>query len=332
MNIKEELEKKIVVYTVIVGDYDYLKDPEYIMENCDYVCFTNNRRLESEIWKIVYIENSELDPTRWNRKYKILPHRYLSQYQWSIYVDGNVRLIGNLREYVQNESKGSPMLCLRHSTRESLYDEAEECIKFHKDNEEVIRKQIEGYKREGYKADNGLTVNNILVRKHMEPDVIELMEAWWSEVEKKSCRDQLSFRYVCWKKNFECDISDLKCWKSKYWLNPGIHTSKIENVEKELIDHIQQEAFYEYKIKEQDDRLKKYEQQLVRQEQELKDANIQLGWKEQELKDANTQLGWKEQELKDANIQLGWAEQELKLIKESKRWKLVNLLNLRKEK
>lgn len=318
MDIKVELEKKIVIYTVIVGDYDYLKDPEFVMENCDYICFTDNPNLCSEIWQIKLLDNTNLDDTRWNRKYKILPHKYLSDYEWSIYIDGNVRLIGDMREYILNESKGKPMLCLRHSSRNSLYEEAEECIKFHKDNEKTILNQIEGYKKEGYKGDNGLTVNNILVRNHMNPIVIKVMEDWWHEVETKSCRDQLSFRYVCWKNNFECDISELKCWKSPYWLNPGIHTSDIKKVEKELIEHIQLEDFYEYKIKEQ-------EKYIKLKEQELKDANTLLGWKQQELKDANTQLEWKKQELKDANTRCEWKEQELNLIKNSKRWKLVNM-------
>ena len=97
-----------------------------------------------------------------------------------------------------------------------------------------------------------------------------------------------------------------------------IYTSEIKEVEKELIEHIQLEDFYEYKIKGN-------EKYINLKEQELKDVNTQSGWKEQELKDANTQLGWKEQELKDANTQLGWKEQELYLIKNSKRWRVFNL-------
>ena len=100
-------EKRIVVYTVIMGDYDYLKDPEYVMENCDYICFTNNPDLKSDIWEIRYDSNTELDNTRWQRRHKVLAHEYLPDtYEWCIYVDGNVRITGDLRKYINLESGG----------------------------------------------------------------------------------------------------------------------------------------------------------------------------------------------------------------------------------
>lgn len=318
MDINVELEKKIVVYTVIMGDYDYLKDPEFIMDNCDYICFTNNPNLKSNVWTIRMDMDGTLDNTKWQRRHKVLAHEYLQDYEWSIYVDGNVRLIGDFREYIRHESTGLPMLCLKHPNRNNVFDELEECISLGKDDQNVMIKQIEGYKEEGYKGDNGLTVTNVLVRKHMDPQIINLMKLWWEEIENKSKRDQLSFNYCCWKLNVDYDVSEYKCWKSPYWLNPGIHTSDLKVIEQELIEHIQLEDYYEYKIREQ-------EKYIELKEQELKDANTLLGWKQQELKDANTQLEWKKQELKDANTRCEWKEQELNLIKNSKRWKLVNM-------
>lgn len=297
--------KNIVVYTVIMGDYDYLKDPEYIMENCDYICFTNNPDLKSDIWQIRYDADTQLDDTKWQRRHKVMVHEYLPEYEWSIYVDGNVRIIGDFRKYIREESKGASMLCLKHPDRDNAYDEAEECIRLGKDNPEIIRKQMEGYRKEGYQADNGLAVTNVLVRKHMQSEIIKLMEIWWKEIETKSRRDQLSFNYACWKAGFKYDVSEMKCWKSEYWMNPGIHTSEIKLCEYELIEHLQLEAYIKYLLNEKD----KY---IALKEQELRDANTQLEWKEQELRDANTRYEWKEKELEDANIRYGWKEQELK--------------------
>ena len=313
-----ETPKKIVVYTVIMGDYDYLKDPEYIMENCDYICFTNNPNLKSDIWQIRYDADTQLDNTKWQRRHKVMVHEYLPEYDWSIYVDGNVRIIGDLRKYIEEESKGAPMLCLKHPDRDNAYDEAEECIKLRKDNPEIIRKQMEDYRKEGYEADNGLAVTNVLVRKHMEPQIINLMELWWKEIETKSRRDQLSFNYVCWKADFKYDVSEMKCWKSKYWLNPGIHTSDIKKCEYELIEHLQLEAYMQYLLQER-------EKYIVLKERELEDVNTQLGWKKQKLEDANTQLGWKKQELEDANTQLGWKKQELEDANTQLGWKKQEL-------
>ena len=83
----EEFEtSKLVIYTVIIDGYDTLKEPEFLDENCDYVCFTNDKKLTSEIWQIRLIEETHLDNTRLQRMYKILPHRFLSEYEYSIYI------------------------------------------------------------------------------------------------------------------------------------------------------------------------------------------------------------------------------------------------------
>ena len=41
-------------------------------------------------------------------------------------MDGNVRIIGDFRKYIEQESKGAPILCLKHPSRNSVYEEAEE--------------------------------------------------------------------------------------------------------------------------------------------------------------------------------------------------------------
>lgn len=204
-----------------------------------------------------------------------------------------------------------------------MYEEAEECIRLGKDLPEVIEKQMERYRKEGYKADNGLVVTNVLVRKHTDKNVIKLMNLWWEEIERNSKRDQLSFNYACWKLGINYDVSELKCWRSPYWMNPGIHTKVIREVEEELINHIQYSAYKEYQLSEK----QKY---IALKEQELEEAHTLIGWKEQELKDAHTLIKWKEQELEDANTQITWKEQTLKdvyLLLEQKQQELNLILN-----
>lgn len=55
---------KGVVYAVITVDYDALKAPLFGDEDYDYICYTDNRNMTSDIWSIRYIENTEgLDNT-----------------------------------------------------------------------------------------------------------------------------------------------------------------------------------------------------------------------------------------------------------------------------
>ena len=75
--IEDIKNNKIAIYTAFTGDYDTLKQPEFIDENCDYICFTDNPDLESDLWTIIQMEESVLDNNRKAKQYKLLPHKYL---------------------------------------------------------------------------------------------------------------------------------------------------------------------------------------------------------------------------------------------------------------
>ncbi len=95
-----------------------------------------------------------------------------------------------------------------------------------------------------------VTANSMIFRKNKDEKLMKVMEDWWDEILNNGRRDQLSFCYVCWKNNFEFDVSELKCYRSDYWLSPSIHTDNIREVEKELIDHIQFADYLQNIIKE----------------------------------------------------------------------------------
>ena len=208
---------KGVIYTVITGDYDVLREPEYVDSAFDYICFTDNRELHSEVWNVRYIKNPEgLDLTRLARKHKILCPQFLPGYHYSIYVDGKIQIVGNLSEYAGKYSKGSPMLCFPHHVRECAYEEARVCIEQGKDMPEVIDRQMKGYRQEGYPGNYGLTDTACLVRMHDDKKLQSVMECWWEEVCKKSRRDQLSMGYACWKNDFHYDLCDLFIYQNAY--------------------------------------------------------------------------------------------------------------------
>lgn len=199
------MKKDIVVYTAISNGYDGLRDPLVISEQCDYICFTDNKNIESSIWQIREFPNEHLDDVRKCRQLKILPHRYFSEYKYSIWVDGNIEIINNLQELVENQLINSnfDLLTFQHPSRNCIYEEAEECVREKKDNIELIRNQIQKYSQEEYPLNNGLVESNVILRKHNSKELIDVMEQWWEQVKYNSRRDQLSFNYVSWKSNFK---------------------------------------------------------------------------------------------------------------------------------
>lgn len=59
------------------------------------------------------------------------------------------------------------------------------------------------YSSLGYPKNAGLCANGIILRKHNEPDIIQLGEICFENVLRFSKRDQLSFNFVARQLNFE---------------------------------------------------------------------------------------------------------------------------------
>ena len=55
--IKPKKEKAVVFYTAIFGEYDLLKEPpKKLTTKCDFLCFTDNEKLRSKYYKIIYCD------------------------------------------------------------------------------------------------------------------------------------------------------------------------------------------------------------------------------------------------------------------------------------
>lgn len=208
---------KGVVYSAIIGEYDHVKEPNIVYPELDYILFTDNPKLRSDVWQIRVVDNPKgLDNSRLSKRMKILGHEYLDGYDYSIWVDGKLRVTGDLREYINCYKRHEPMLSFNHHGNDCIYIEMNSCKRLKKDDEKVMERQIARYRKEGFPEHYGLTENAIIVRDIYNKKVIDVMEAWWKEVENGSCRDQLSLSYVCWKKKFMYDTCDLHIYNNKY--------------------------------------------------------------------------------------------------------------------
>lgn len=211
-------KNKVVVYTAITGNYDNLYEPRYKSDKFDYVCFTDNPDIKSNFWKIIPLPHHNLDSTRKARYVKILPHLFFQDYNYSVWVDANITIVGDLYELLQSYLKESSLVFFRHSDgRNCIYQEAEACIRRNKDDKNVILAQAERYEKERYPENNGLISTGVILRRHKDPKIIETMDAWWNEVENFSKRDQMSFNYIAWKYNTPFSILDDYIRDNKYF-------------------------------------------------------------------------------------------------------------------
>ncbi|MBL4613318.1 MAG: DUF616 domain-containing protein [Magnetovibrio sp.] len=197
---------KRVIYTVIVNGYDRLIEPE-AYPGWDFICFTDGKRigLRAKLglskWQVRQLPSEDMDSFRHSRLPKILPHRYLADYDYSVYIDGNARLLCD--PAVQLETMGWPALAIaQHPYRGTVFEEIEECIRQGKAPRDLLQAQRDAYRADGLPEDTTLLENNFLLRRHNHPQVIELMQAWWEQMNTHSHRDQLSLPYVAWKQNY----------------------------------------------------------------------------------------------------------------------------------
>lgn len=200
-------KNKIVVYTAIMGDFDGLKSPEFVTPGVDYICFTDMKGVQSNIWKIVSVTNDFKNPRMKARQIKLNPHFFVGNYEYSIWIDGNIILkkdLGTLLESLLVDKKVK-IATFKHFSRDCLYDEALECVITKKDTVKNIYKQIEECINNGYPTRNGLAETNVMFRMHNDGEVINLMTDWWRCVSTNTIRDQLSFNYVLYKHKIVCE-------------------------------------------------------------------------------------------------------------------------------
>lgn len=211
---------KKVVYTCVTGGYDNVSPLFYKPDNCDFILFTDNPKVKVRGWHTVLLNNPlSLNPILTARMHKILPHRFLKDYDYTIWMDGSYDLIGDITElfsYVDNKS----MALFSHVLGDNCITEEAVRIKeiIKNVDHELINLQTNVYINSGLPANFGLFETGILVRKTFDPLLIETMERWWAELQKYSHRDQISLPYVLWKTGLDINIIKGNLWKSELFI------------------------------------------------------------------------------------------------------------------
>lgn len=187
-----------VVYTAVFGGYDSVA-PVNPLWDCDFVCFTDNPNHIAPGWIIVIIELNDVAPLDANRLYKMMPHIFLPNYEFSLYIDGNIKLTSDPKKLFDKYLNTSVIALPKHQYRNCAYNEAAICIANKLGDEEIIRRQFSRYSNEGFPINYGMTENGIILRRHHDEFVKILMTHWWSEYQDGGKRDQLSLPYLFWR-------------------------------------------------------------------------------------------------------------------------------------
>jgi len=193
--------KKGVVYTCLFGQKEELIFRRTPGSKLDHIIFTDQALDAPEECQVIIIHDSEIGPERLSRKPKLLPHRYLRGYDWSLYVDNRARLKVVPEKVFDRYLSDScvPFFSFRHPWWNSVYTEAEKLIELCYDEERVIRAQIDLYKSKGFPESEDMIAGTVLLRMHDDANLIAMQEDWFEHVNRYSKRDQLSFNYLRWR-------------------------------------------------------------------------------------------------------------------------------------
>lgn len=204
---RKKNKKKFVIYTAITWDKDTLLDPLVKVPNCDFICFTTRSDIKSKVWKIVKVPSYYANLRKDAKVYKLMPHFFLQNYEYSLWIDGRVLVKStSIINFVHDSLQNANIALLIHPERKSTFEEAEKCIEWKLDDPTRISDQVEAYKKDGFNDQISLVAGSVIARKHMERDIIEFDEAWWHENVIHTLRDQLSFPYLAWKYNLKFNI------------------------------------------------------------------------------------------------------------------------------
>lgn len=184
---------KIAVYTSITAEKDSFKEP-LAHTGADFVLFSDAPH-QLPGWSVRPACDLFTDPRRNARATKLLAHQYLPGYDYSLWLDGSIRLLSAVEDLISTYLQNSDLAVFKHSARNCIYAEAAVCKKWKLDDPSVIRAQMVKYSRSGYPTRNGLIESGAILRRHTAR-IEGFNNAWWSECCRYSRRDQLSLNYV----------------------------------------------------------------------------------------------------------------------------------------
>lgn len=203
--------KKLVVYTCVTGGYEKVAEPLALSEGVDFVCYTDNHELcgsDGGVWQYRMVDHLCSGASRTSRYYKMHPSDLFPDYEYSLWIDGNVTIADEAlySRLYEMMDYGSLAAGLRHPDRDDIYEEAYRILYGRREKLHEVMRTVRFLKRSGMPPHFGLYENNVILRRHSDPKVKEFDDLWWECLRDYSGRDQLSHTYAIWKTGIKYDL------------------------------------------------------------------------------------------------------------------------------
>lgn len=223
---------RFCVYTTLIGGYEKLNaQPVARQSRVPFICLTDDPDLNGGDWTVRQVSPVfPQDPIRSQRDLKLRPHLHLCDFNVSLYIDNSVVLTADPEEILGRLAGKSGLSVPQHDTRPTVMDEFMEVSLHGLDDQGRIFEQMNHY----LMSDPDLLGERpfwtaILLRRHLEPAVMQVMETWASHVQRYSRRDQLSFNAACRLAGFQPDPLEIDAAASWFHTWPVLEGRKRQH-------------------------------------------------------------------------------------------------------
>lgn len=196
-------DDKIAIYSCITGGYDTVREPVFKPDNCDFFMVTDKKiTIMDSVWKSInieeYVPSKRMSAKNKNRYIKMHPEEIFKDYKYSIYIDGNIRVITDFTEFIQHVPSCG-VATFKHPNNDCVFQEAKSCIITKKAKKKEIKEHLKYLKAMNMPYHYGLAECCLIVREHHNEICKKMMNDWWNEYMAHSKRDQISFAYIAYK-------------------------------------------------------------------------------------------------------------------------------------
>jgi hypothetical protein len=182
------------VYSALVGRYENLQEQPIALESSiPFILFTDDPELRSSTWDVHLIEPSVAgDAIRSARSLKIRGNGLIDSYDESLWIDNRVRLRVDPSVVLDSWLGEADVAIFEHSFRDRLIDEFSAVVEGGYDDPARVYEQFTYYAEERPELLDSKPLWTGMIARRKTPAVVLAMSQWWTEVEERSRRDQLS--------------------------------------------------------------------------------------------------------------------------------------------
>lgn len=212
----------IIVYTTIFGWSDNIKAAPSGASRC--VCFVDDPVAyagQTRGWEL--IKHPAPNPRREAWHLRCVPHLLFPSARKTIWIDASFTITD--LDKILLDSSGHDLSVLRHPWRHTCYEEGRIIIKIGQAPAEVVNRQLDEYRAQGFKPEE-LSISCLIVRENNQK-VTQFNECWDEEIRRNpGDNTQLSLDYAAWKAGIRTNYLE-----GQYRDNPYAHYNHKDHKE-----------------------------------------------------------------------------------------------------